>query len=78
MNENNSNQKSSDKSRINAWISPKNYQAINNIMENNKLGTMTLSKGLILDIALANLIHSLEIGETIETLAIQFLEGEAL
>jgi len=66
------------KSRINAWISPKNYQAIDNIMENNKLGTMTLSKGLVLDIALANLVHSLDVGETIESLAIQFLEGEAL
>lgn len=65
------------KSRINAWISPKNYQAIDNIMENNKLGTMKLSKGLVLDIALANLVHSLDVGESIESLAIQFLEGEA-
>lgn len=66
-----------EKSRINAWISPKNYQAIDNIMENNTLGTMKLSKGLVLDIALANLVHSLDVGETIESLAIQFLEGEA-
>lgn len=74
--ENNNNMK--EKSRINAWISPKNYQAIDNIMENNKLGTMKLSKGLVLDIALANLVHSLAVGESIETLAIQFLEGESL
>ena len=65
------------KSRINAWISPKNYEAIDRIIEDNKLGTMKLSKGLVLDIALANLVHSLDVGETIESLAIQFLEGEA-
>lgn len=65
------------KSRINAWISPKNYEAIDGIIEDNKLGTMKLSKGLVLDIALANLVHSLDVGETIESLAIQFLEGEA-
>lgn len=66
-----------NKSRINAWISPKNYEAIDDIMENNKLGTMKLSKGLVLDIALANLVHSLKVGESFESLAIQFLEGEA-
>ena len=72
------NQNQKDKSRINAWISPKNYEAIDEIMKNNKLGTMKLSKGLVLDIALANLVHSLDVGESIESLAIQFLEGEAL
>ncbi len=77
MMENEKNNSVNEKSRINAWISPKNYQAIDVIMENNKIGTMKLSKGLVLDIALANLVHSLEVGETIESLAIQFLEGEA-
>lgn len=72
------NNSTNGKSRINAWISPKNYQAIDVIMENNKLGTMKLSKGLVLDIALANLVHSLNVGESFENLAIQFLEGEAL
>ena len=77
MNKENSNSKNG-KSRINAWISPKNYQAIDVIIADNKLGTMKLSKGLVIDIALANLVHSLDVGETIETLAIQFLEGETL
>lgn len=76
--ENETNKTETKKSRINAWISPKNYRAIDEIMENNKLGTMTLSKGLVLDIALANLVHSLDVGESIESLAIQFLEGEAI
>lgn len=71
------NENINNKSRINAWISPKNYEAIDDIMENNKLGTMKLSKGLVLDIALANLVHSLKVGESFESLAIQFLEGEA-
>ena len=77
MNDKEITENTSGKCRINAWISPKNYQAIDNIMENNTLGTMKLSKGLVLDIALANLVNSLNVGESIESLAIQFLEGEA-
>lgn len=69
--------KESKKARINAFISPKNYEAIDEIIANNKIGTMKLSKGLVLDIALANLVHSLDVGESIEMLAIQFLEGGA-
>lgn len=68
--------KKNNKSRINAWISPKNYRAIDSIIENNNIGTMKLSKGLVLDIALTNLVNSLEVGESIENLAIQFLEGD--
>ena len=63
------------KSRINAFISPRNYKAIDEIMKNNRLGTMKLSKGLVLDIAIANLVHALDVGESIESLSIQFLEG---
>ena len=69
------NKKTNEKSRINAFISPRNYEAIDEIMRNNRLGTMKLSKGLILDIAIANLVHALEVGESIESLSIQFLEG---
>lgn len=77
MIEKKSNNKESKKARINAFISPQNYKAIDEIIANNKLGTMKLSKGLVLDIALANLVHSLDVGESIEMLAIQFLEGGA-
>lgn len=69
------NNKSNGKSRINAFISPRNYKAIDEIMKNNRLGTMKLSKGLVLDIAIANLVHALDVGESIESLSIQFLEG---
>ena len=69
------NNKNTKKSRINAFISKNNYENIDKIIENNNLGTMKVSKGLVLDIAIAQLVQALDVGESFESLAIQFLEG---
>ena len=61
--------------RINAYISVKNYDSISELMNNEKLISMRMSKGVIIDLALTNLFKSLECGETLEALAIQHLEG---
>ena len=70
------NNKNTKKSRINAFISKNNYENIDKIIENNNLGTMKVSKGLVLDIAIAQLVQALDVGESFESLAIQFLEGK--
>lgn len=59
--------------RINAKISKQNYVTIDEMMENEQLISMKLSKGAILDIALSCLFISLEC-ESLESLAIQHLE----
>lgn len=64
----------SNKSRINAYISQKNYEGISDLIQNETLMCMKLSKGAILDLALSNLFNSLKSGETLENLAIQHLE----
>lgn len=61
------------KSRINAYISKKNYESIDDLMNNENLISMHLSKGAILDLALSNFFRALEV-ESIESLAIQHLE----
>lgn len=58
--------------RINAKISKHNYVAINELMKNDELISMKLSKGAILDIALSCLFNALEY-ENLESLAIQHL-----
>lgn len=60
--------------RINAYISNKNYKNIDELMNNEKLISMRLSKGVILDLALTNLFRALDCGETLEALAIRHLE----
>ena len=44
----------SNKSRINAYISQKNYEGISDLIQNETLMCMKLSKGAILDLALSN------------------------
>ena len=63
-----------NKQRINAFISPKNYQKVTELMNGGELICMKLSKGAILDLALTNLFNSLNSGETLENIAIQHLE----
>lgn len=63
----------SNKCRINAYISKKNYIAIDELMKNERLITMSLSKGAILDIALSNFFRALDV-ESLENLTIQHLE----
>lgn len=74
MNEDNIEAKSNSKCRINAWISNKNYKAIDDLMAKGELISMRLSKGAILDLALTNFFHALECGELLESIAIQHLE----
>lgn len=62
------------KSRINAYISNRNYEFINELMSKGELISMRLSKGAILDLALTNLFMSLDCGESLETIAINHLE----
>ena len=62
-----------NKCRINAYISTKNYLAIDELMKKEHLISMTLSKGAILDLALSNFFIALDV-ESIENLAIQHLE----
>ena len=59
--------------RINAKISKKNYNAIDELMKKEHLISMKLSKGAILDISLSCLFNALQ-HETLESLAIQHLE----
>ena len=66
--------KKKDKSRINAYISNRNYEFINDLMSKGELISMKLSKGAILDLALTNLFMSLDCGESLETIAINHLE----
>ena len=67
-----------DKSRINAYISTKNYEKVTDLMNNETLMCMKLSKGAIIDLALTKLFKSLDVGETLENIAIQHLEkGDA-
>ena len=61
------------KSRINAYISKKNYESIDDLMKNENLISMRLSKGAILDLALSNFFNALKV-ESLESLAIQHLE----
>lgn len=65
----------SNKCRINAYISKKNYVSIDELMKKENLLSMTLSKGAILDLALSNLFNALEVGESLENIAIQHLES---
>jgi len=67
--------KSNNKARINAYISPKNYNTIDEVMVNHKLGVTKLSKGFILDLALTKLFKDLENGESLENMAVQFLKS---
>ena len=59
--------------RINAKISKQNYDTIDEMMKEEQLISMKLSKGAILDIALSCLFKALEC-ESLESLAIQHLE----
>lgn len=59
--------------RINAKISKQNYVTIDEMMKEEQLISMKLSKGAILDIALSCLFNTLEC-ESLESLAIQHLE----
>ena len=63
-----------NKCRINAYISKKNYISIDELMTKEHLISMTLSKGAILDLALSCFFRSIEVGESLESLAIQHLE----
>ena len=63
-----------NKCRINAYISKKNYLAIDELMKKEHLISMTLSKGAILDLALTNFFNALDVGESLESMAIQHLE----
>ena len=69
-----SNLKKEDKSRINAYISKRNYNFITDLMRKGELISMKLSKGAILDLALTNLFMSLDDGESLEAIAIYHLE----
>ena len=62
------------KCRINAFISKKNYKFIDDLMSNEELISMRLSKGAILDLALTNLAISLDSGESLDNIAINHIE----
>lgn len=64
-----------EKKRINAYISKKNHEYIDDLMMNNELLSMKLSKGAIIDLALSNLKNTLK-NESLEVIAIKYLEGE--
>ena len=63
----------SNKCRINAYISKKNYLAIDDLIQKENLISMTMSKGAILDLALSCFFKALDV-ESLENLAIQHLE----
>ena len=65
--------KSKGESRLNVWISDKNYEYINELMKED-LKTIKKSKGAILDLALTNLAMSLDCGETLDMIAINHIE----
>lgn len=62
-----------NKCRINAYISQKNYVAIDELMK--KEHSLSMSKGLILDLALSNFFRAIDVGESLENLTIQHLES---
>lgn len=64
-----------EKNRINAYISKNNYDKVTDLMNDEELLCMKLSKGAILDLALTSLFNSLKTGETLENIAIQHLEN---
>lgn len=64
-----------EKNRINVYISKNNYDKVTDLMNDEELLCMKLSKGAILDLALTNLFNSLKTGETLENIAIQHLEN---
>lgn len=64
-----------EKKRINAYISKRNYEHIDELMMNNELLSMKLSKGAIIDLAISNLMNTLK-DESLEAIAIKYLEGE--
>ena len=68
------NLKKENKSRINAYISKRNYEFINDLMTKGELISMKLSKGAILDRALTNLFKTLDDGDSLEEIAIYHLE----
>lgn len=81
---NNTNQKvknmnkiNNTKSRINAFISPMNYNKIDELMTNSALGSRKLSKGEILDLALTHFFIGLDCGESLENIAINHYEALA-
>ena len=76
-NSDNTIEKENKKARINAFISNMNYEGIDDLMNKGELVSMKLSKGAILDLALTHLFNSLEIGETLENIAIHHLEAIA-
>ena len=62
------------KNRINAYISKKNYDKIDELMNDGDLINMKLSKGAILDLALSNLFDTLQ-SKSLESIVIMHLEG---
>ena len=66
-------EKKNGRCRINAYISKVNYDFINGIM-GNKIASMRMTKGAVLDLALTNLFMSLESGESLNMIAINHLE----
>ena len=62
--------------RINAYISKVNYEFIDDLMDNEKIANMRMTKGAILDLALTNLFMSLDSGESLNMIAINHLERE--
>lgn len=58
-----------DVSRINAFITNKNYERVNKLMKEERILGMKLSKGAILDLALTNLHNSLENGVSLTSIA---------
>ena len=66
---------SSNKARINAWISPMNYRKIDKLMSEVEIVSMRLSKGAILDLALTHFFNGLDCGESVENIAINHLEA---
>ena len=66
--------KSNGESRINAWISTKNYDFVDEILLKGEFKSLKKTKGTILDLALTNLFISLEAGESLDMIAINHLE----
>lgn len=66
--------KTNGESRINAWISSKNYDFIDEILSKADLKSLKRTKGTILDLALTNLFISMEAGESLDMIAINHIE----
>ena len=60
-------------SRINAWISNKNYEYINELLLSDAKA-IKITKGSIIDLALTNLAMSLDSGESLDMIAINHIE----